>query len=367
MPFGHKSMNRAAVLLIIVVITFDSLGFGNHLSASDEMPVRNLRLLYDVRMPLVGVYPLADFKGAIEFVFVDMNSKSWNVDVSIDGTITTGRETRRIQLSQSVAYPRRTDTMLLLDSRTDPTTEKAINVSGVRLNVGGGQVYFEGIFSFEGNSSVTTGAGRFDTYELKKEMRVVSGPVSKFWVTIYLHYEKTSGIMVYADMIARSGEYAYYYFMKLKETNAQIGDTSNCLVATAFHGSKLMDVVQVLRGFRDDVAIKTRSGLTFLNAFYLWYYSFSPAVADFQRKNELVRATMRILLLPILVGLTAARFLYPLLPFSPEFNMLTIGLVASTLIGSVYLGFMVAATRVCHKATFILTRVRKKYSSRNKL
>lgn len=57
---------------------------------------------------------------------------------------------------------------------------------------------------------------------------------------------------------------------------------SPCLIATATFGSELAPQVQFLRDFRDKQIMQTFAGSNFMVAFNAWYYSFSPAVAQYE-------------------------------------------------------------------------------------
>lgn len=329
-----------AVLLISIVL--GNLGANTSSSGAFEMPFEDLRLSYDVHMPVIGVYPLSYFNGIIDYVFANVTSRSSGVQAILDGTVTTSWGSRRVVLAQTAICPVGVDTMLYLRPGSNPSKEREVNVTGVRLQVDGGQIYFEGTFSYEGNSSVTTSLGTFETYRFRSDSRVVSGPVSNFNVTTRLNYDKLSKIMLYAEMEARSGTYAYYYSMMLRETNARLVGTSKCLVATAMYGSPFHTIVQELRRFRDHLVVETRVGSAFIQAFNSWYYGFSPFVAEAERESEPLRMGIRAALLPMLVALAITRSLYLTLPFPPEFKILVAGLAAWGLIISLYTGPLLA-------------------------
>jgi len=74
-----------------------------------------------------------------------------------------------------------------------------------------------------------------------------------------------------------------------------------------------------------------------MQVFNAWYYSFSPPVAQFIANNDPLRAPVRVFLYPLLGILGASAFTYSLFSASPEFAVVMAGLVASSLIGLVYL------------------------------
>ena len=62
-----------------------------------------------------------------------------------------------------------------------------------------------------------------------------------------------------------------------------------CLIATAAFGSEIEPQVQFLRELRDNTVLQTQSGTTFMTGFNQFYYSFSPAVADYERENPMFK------------------------------------------------------------------------------
>ena len=82
------------------------------------------------------------------------------------------------------------------------------------------------------------------------------------------------------------------------------GRNGGCLIATATYGSELAPQVQQLREFRDNTVLQTDSGTAFMTTFNQFYYSFSPAVADFERKSPAFKEFMKITLAPMLSSLS---------------------------------------------------------------
>ena len=74
-----------------------------------------------------------------------------------------------------------------------------------------------------------------------------------------------------------------------------------------------------------------------MEVFNAWYYSFSPSVASFIAANDPIRAPARVVLYPLLGVLGITTLTYSLFSSSPEFAVVISGLVASSLIGLVYL------------------------------
>ena len=81
-----------------------------------------------------------------------------------------------------------------------------------------------------------------------------------------------------------------------------------CLIATAAFGSELAPQVQLLREIRDNTILQTESGSTFMAGFNQFYYSFSPAVADYERENPIFKEAVRVALTPLLTSLTLLQY-----------------------------------------------------------
>ena len=81
-----------------------------------------------------------------------------------------------------------------------------------------------------------------------------------------------------------------------------------CLIATAAFGSELAPQVQLLREIRDNTILQTESGSTFMTGFNQFYYSFSPAVADYERENPVFKEAVRVTLTPLLTSLTLLQY-----------------------------------------------------------
>jgi len=113
--------------------------------------------------------------------------------------------------------------------------------------------------------------------------------------------------------------------------------TRPCIIATVTFGSEVSPAVQFLRGFRDNLVLRTRAGSAFMEVFNAWYYSFSPSVAGFISANDPFRAPVKAFLYPLLGILEVTTLTNSLFSASPEAGVVIAGIVASSLIGLVYL------------------------------
>ena len=109
---------------------------------------------------------------------------------------------------------------------------------------------------------------------------------------------------------------------------------NGCLVATAAFGSELAPQVQFLREYRDNTIMSTVVGSSFLNAFNAVYYTFSPKVAEVERNNPILQELVRAGITPLL-GILQITKLSSI--GSGETSVLTSGMMASSLIGAIYL------------------------------
>jgi len=119
-----------------------------------------------------------------------------------------------------------------------------------------------------------------------------------------------------------------------------------CIIATTTYGSELSPEVQFLRGFRDNRVLSTIAGTEFMKTFNAWYYSFSPQVATWIYNNPVAKGPMKILLAPLLGTLHLSEISYSTFGFAPELAVTTAGIVASLLIGLIYVGPIIA---IAHK------------------
>jgi hypothetical protein len=81
-----------------------------------------------------------------------------------------------------------------------------------------------------------------------------------------------------------------------------------CLIATATYGSEMASQVQQLRELRDNSLLQTESGTSFMNTFNDFYYSFSPAIADYERENPIFKEVVKITLTPMISSLSLLNY-----------------------------------------------------------
>ncbi len=85
---------------------------------------------------------------------------------------------------------------------------------------------------------------------------------------------------------------------------------SGCMIATAAYGSELAPDVAYMRYVRDELIGSSLLGSSLVTGFNAFYYSWSPALAEWIAGNALLMAVFRVLLLPLagIVHVTALVF-----------------------------------------------------------
>lgn len=120
-------------------------------------------------------------------------------------------------------------------------------------------------------------------------------------------------------------------------TTTTITEPQKCIIATAAFGSELAPEVQTLRTFRDSVIVSTQSGRAFMKVFSRWYYSFSPEVANVISENQLLRDVVKTSLYPLIGVLSTSASAQSVFAFNSELATIMAGLVATALVGLIYL------------------------------
>jgi hypothetical protein len=83
--------------------------------------------------------------------------------------------------------------------------------------------------------------------------------------------------------------------------------------------------------------MNTFAGSNFMTAFNAWYYSFSPAVAQYELRTPAARSIARAILYPLMGILGLSELTFVAFGSASELGALTAGLLAGVLIGLTYL------------------------------
>ncbi len=92
------------------------------------------------------------------------------------------------------------------------------------------------------------------------------------------------------------------------------GRSSGCFIATAAYGSRMEPHLKVLREFRDSFLLTNAAGKSFVDL----YYTYSPPVADFITRYDILQAPVRWALLPLVA------MIYVILHFGPAAPLLAL-------------------------------------------
>ena len=115
------------------------------------------------------------------------------------------------------------------------------------------------------------------------------------------------------------------------------------LSALGFLGSEMAPQVQFLREIRDNTVLQTESGSVFMTGFNQFYYSFSPAIADYERENPAFKEAVKITLTPLLTSLTLLQYV----DIDSESEMLGYGIAVILLnIGMYFIAPAVLITKI---------------------
>jgi hypothetical protein len=154
-------------------------------------------------------------------------------------------------------------------------------------------------------------------------------------------FSKAGRVTLAANNINSQGESAKIDLVVQQGTgnpNPQPQPTqSQCFIVTAAFGSELTPQVQYLRHFRDNYILSTASGTAFMKVFNNVYYSFSPQVAEYEREQPWLQATVGVGLYPLFGILMTAERAYTAVG-GGEAGAIFAGAISSMLIGAVYLG-----------------------------
>ena len=120
---------------------------------------------------------------------------------------------------------------------------------------------------------------------------------------ITYHLSDSTNVSVISVIFDGKGKHTIDIITKDVEHNS-----GGCLIATATFGSELSPQIQFLREIRDNTVLQTESGTNFMAGFNQFYYSFSPAIADYERENPTFKEVVKITLTPLLTSLTLLQY-----------------------------------------------------------
>ena len=114
----------------------------------------------------------------------------------------------------------------------------------------------------------------------------------------------------FSHKFERSGDFGYFCLLHpwmegtvvVQEAlpNSESENGGGCLIATATYGTELAPQIQQLRELRDTKLLQTKSGTAFVESFNNFYYSFSPAISDYERQNPYFKEGVKVSITPMI-------------------------------------------------------------------
>jgi len=201
-------------------------------------------------------------------------------------------------------------------------TEK-LNLLQPRIDDGSLVIKFTGTNEVQGRDTYSLYAqGLFiknsgDTFTPEETIDVVFAEVMIYSTPKYYIFSTSSDDIGGFDKQVQNLERAIHSFQILSETGFVWQDSvdlptkdegGGCLIATAAYGSEMAPQVQFLRELRDNTVLQTQVGANFMTEFNQFYYSFSPAVADYERENPMFKEAVKVTLTPLLTSLAILNY-----------------------------------------------------------
>jgi hypothetical protein len=108
---------------------------------------------------------------------------------------------------------------------------------------------------------------------------------------------KVAGVQANESAAWVSGELDYDFNLTIAALPNSSQFPFECFIATAAYGTATAEQIDVLRDFRDVALLKSSTG----SQFVALYYQFSPAIADYIARSDLLRTFVRELLIDPIV------------------------------------------------------------------
>lgn len=200
------------------------------------------------------------------------------------------KETKGASLADHVAEIKKSIQKALDDGFLKILNEESTTING----------YEAFVRDATGKFNMTSG-----TINVKFKEIVLKGP-TKFYILTYTNTENNfDAALPKFDKVVST--------FKIEDVGEIVDVPENknkggCLIATATFGTELAPQVQLLREIRDSTVFSTTSGTSFMNAFNSVYYSFSPAVADWERQNPTLKEAIKVALTPMLATLSILNY-----------------------------------------------------------
>ena len=318
----------------------NGLPLSSSVSLNYQVPFEGMKLVYSSQttsilqqeMGLAG-------SGLITLTFHDLTPTSSTMDIQVNGTATESGQQTPVNVNTSVGFPTNQDTLLFLRNGGQQNLQIFAGAAGQAVQIIPGYSFqLTRSWDLHDQTTTKTSLGSFSVYRYHTSISVANTVLD-----FYAYYEKSTQVLVYGEVYAtQSAGTALIEKVELQQNNLQFtsstGQSPQCIIATAAYGSELATPVQFLRNFRDQEVNQTSLGHNFLTAFNAWYYSWAPSIARTESENPELRAGVRVAIIPLLGTLFLGSTVFNLgRPLNPEAAILTTGLLASTILGLVYL------------------------------
>ena len=331
------------LLLVLLIVCLSALTYGttsiSAASTSGQVPFEGMRLAYySETTPTLLAYTGIAATGWVTLQFHDVTSSSSLLDISVNGTVTEKGQQAPVNGTLTVNFPTDQDTLLYLRNGGQQDLMIYAGPVGQSFQIIPGYSFdLTRSWNLLGESTITTPLATFSTYRYH-----TAASLGETLLDFYAYYERTTQLLVYGEVYATQGAFnALVEKISLRQENVQFSNTAQtpqCIIATAAYGSELAAPVQFLLVFRDQDVQGTYLGGRFVSAFNAWYYSWAPSIARVESVSSTLRAVVRVVIMPLLGALFVSASIFGWLrPISPELGVLISGIVASALIGFMYL------------------------------
>ena len=335
-------MRSTIILSLLMIVTISPAIL---VSGQQQIPFNGLMLTYysettQVLQEKAGVHA----SWWTTLLFHNVSATSAKMDINVNGTVTQNNSQRVENFSLTVNLPTDQDTLIYLrNGGRDNLTIYAGPPELTIPSIPGLTVNLTRSWDLHDKPLIRTPLGAFSGYRYHTGIKSIQLPNGNMLdLDFYASYEMKSQVLMAGEVWATiNGASAMIAQTQIKAANVFSGQpnptSSQCLIATASYGSAFAPQVQFLRDFRDQKIDRTFAGYSFMTAFNLWYYSFSPAVAGTIDVSPQLQNMMQILLYPLIMILQLSASVFDAFSFQPELAAVLAGLVATGLLGIVYL------------------------------
>ena len=327
-------------MLIMVTISPTMLVFGQQQIPSDGLMLTYFSETTQILQEKTGIRA----SWWTTLLFHNVSATSAKMDIDVNGTITQNNKQQAEKFNITVNFPTNEDTLVYLRNGGEENLRIYAGPPELTISsIPGLNVNLTRSWNLHDKPLIRTPLGAFSGYRYHtgiKSIKLPSGDTLD--LDFYASYDMKSQVLMAGEVWATlNGSSAMIAQTQIREANLITGQpnpsSSQCLIATASYGSALAPQVQFLRDFRDQKLDNTFAGYNFMTAFNLWYYSFSPAVAGTINISPQLQSLMQILLYPLITILRLSASVFDAFSFQPELAAVMAGLVATGLLGIVYL------------------------------